>query len=241
MSDLARCLVLLALAGCSPSASTIFDQFGREVTVVDTGIDMAGGMRLTTIGQFDTTGKYSVLSSAFGPGTFQTVIPSVLSGAAFVGGMHLLRPAEFNNQTSVNATNSGITASSDPAVKVKASGEAGGASISGGSAATTGGNLSVSAAGGQGGAAAGGTGGAGGAGGQGTANPNVSNVTSPVVNSSNTSSPMFAPVFSPVTSSTGGVATGGAGGSATTGASTATGGSATGGAGGTGSCQGNCQ
>jgi hypothetical protein len=225
-AGLAGLLALLALAGCvSPSANTVYDQLGRQVTIVDTGIDPAGGVRLTTIGQFDPAGKYTVLSSAYGPGLAQTVLPSVLAAAGFVGGMQVLRPAEFNNQTSVNATNSGITAASNPAIKTSA---AGGTNTSG-TATTTATGGSVSATGGAGGSssATGGTGGAA----TSTANPTATSTASPdiapTVNSSNTSSPMFAPQFSPVTT------TGGATSSATGGAATATGGQ--------GSCQGNCQ
>jgi hypothetical protein len=233
-------VLLVAVTGCAqPSATTVHDQYGREVTVVDTGIDPAGGARLSTVGQFNSTGEYRVLATAQGPGTFQTVLPSVFAAAGFVGGMHLLAPAEFNNQTNVSATNSGITAASNPATKVSAAG----GEITGGTA--TGGNatgVSTSAGGGAATAAGGSStaaGGAGGAGGSSSASPTITN--NPVVNSAASSNPMFTPQFNPVVS-----AAGGAGGTAIGAPVTATGGSAAGGAGGNGtggsiSCQGNCQ
>ncbi len=89
----------IALAACATPASvnTISDRYGHEITIVDTGVDPAGGERLTAIGQFDANGLYHIYAAAHGAGTFQTAMPAALTGASFVGGMAVLRPPHVTN------------------------------------------------------------------------------------------------------------------------------------------------
>lgn len=127
-------LSVLSLAGCAqPSANTIHDQAGREVTIVDTGVDQAGGPRLVTIGQFDAERRYHVLAAAHGPGSAQTLLPAVIGAVGFVGGMAALRPPQVSDTTTVSnaTTQSGGSSSVSPGAIV-ANGGAGGAGGLGG-------------------------------------------------------------------------------------------------------------
>jgi hypothetical protein len=97
-------MTCVALGACTrASLSTISDQYGRQVTIVDTGIDAAGGERLTTIGQFDANGWYHIYAASQGLGTLQMAMPAAIVGASFVGGMAVLRPPRFS-ETSENNT-----------------------------------------------------------------------------------------------------------------------------------------
>lgn len=127
------CAALLSLAACAaPGANTIADQYGRQVTIVDTGIDAAGGERLVTIGQFDRLGTYHVDAAAHGPGTAQTLLPSAITAAGFVGGMAVLRPPEVN--TSVSQAGGSASIAPGAAVATGGAGGAGGAAMSAGGA-----------------------------------------------------------------------------------------------------------
>lgn len=130
-------LSLLTLAACAaPSARTIYDQLGRQVTIVDTGVDQAGGLRVVAIGQFDSTNTYHPYAAGSAPGTVQTVLPALVGAGGFVGGLAVLRPSPVNVSQSGGSSSTGA---------VTANGGAGGLGGSGG-------------AGGNGGAALGGTG-----------------------------------------------------------------------------------
>ena len=143
-------LSALLLASCAkPSANTIRDQAGREVTIVDTGVDQAGGPRLVVIGQFDAARQYHVLAAAHGPGSAQTLLPAVIGAAGFVGGMAALRPPQVNDTTTVsNATtqSGGGSSSSISPGAIVANGGTGGAGGVGGSSTSAGGSATAATA-----------------------------------------------------------------------------------------------
>jgi hypothetical protein len=56
------------------------------VTIVDTGLDVADGPGSVTIGQFDAAGSYHILATTHGSWTAQTVLPSAIDAADFIGG-----------------------------------------------------------------------------------------------------------------------------------------------------------
>lgn len=132
-------IIPLVLGACAPpTANTIYDQLGRQVTIVDTGVDQAGGPRVTAIGQFDNYNRYHVLTAGSGPGVVQTTLPAVFEAGGFVGGMAVLRPPRVN--TSVSQTGGGATIAPGAATATGGAGGAGGnaaANATGGASSST--------------------------------------------------------------------------------------------------------
>src|SRR5215831_1324725 len=88
--------MVLSLAACGDRINTVFDDYGRSVSIVHTEEAVQGPI-LVEIGQFDATGKFMSISGGSG----ETLVQSVIRGT---GAASLYGIAQRPNQTNVNAS-----------------------------------------------------------------------------------------------------------------------------------------